>query len=220
MDIGRSVNDALNVYKKNWLVLVLAAILFDVLCIVSLLILAGPLCGGFSKMTLSALRREDRVVHLGEMFGCFNQFGRLVGLFFVGFICILLGLALCVIPGILLSTIWLFPFFLAVDRNMTVFQSLRVSQNVVIRKGCGVNLIVVLIVFGLCIIPCAIPYLGIVIAWFLTPIAWLIEASAYIQQVDEDDGALADLFSETTSLPDAAGPASQRPNHHSEESRT
>ena len=208
MDVGRCVNDAVEVYKKNWLVLVLAAVILDALCIMTLLILAGPLCGGFSRMTLNALRREDRVVNLGDLFGCFNNFGRLVGMFFFTFIAVLLGTVLCIIPGFALSTIWLFVFFLAVDRDMGVFQSLGVSQNIVSRKGLGVNLLVVLIVFGISIIPTAIPYLGIVLAWFLIPIAWLIEASAYIQQVDEDDGSLDDLFPEDAPALNESGDSS------------
>jgi hypothetical protein len=203
MNIGRCVNDAIEVYKKNWLVLVLASIILNVLMLVTLLILAGPLCGGFSKMTLNALRREDRTVNLGDLFGCFDRFFGLLGMFFFTFIAILLGFVLCIVPGFALMTIWLFCFFLLVDRDMGVFESLGVSQNIVSRKGLGVNLLVVLIVFGISILPEAIPYVGIVIGWFLMPIAWLIEASAYVQQVDEDDGSLADLFSETDLSPEA-----------------
>ncbi len=95
-----------------------------------------------------------------------------------------------------------FVFYLAVDRDMGVFQSLGASQNIVSRKGLGGNLLVALIVIGISIIPLAIPYAGIIVGWFLMPIAWLIEASAYIQQVDEDDGSLADLFPESSLPPE------------------
>lgn len=79
MDIGRCVNDAIDVYKKNWLVLVLAALILDVLILVTVLILAGPLSGGVAKMSLNALRREDKSVDLGDLFGCFNRFFGLLG---------------------------------------------------------------------------------------------------------------------------------------------
>ncbi len=195
MDIGRCMNDAVDVYKKNWLVLVLAAIIVDVLIVVTLLILAGPLSGGFSKMVLNAMRRADKTVNLGDLFGSFHRFCGLLGLFFLCLIAVFVGLALLVIPGIALMTIWLFPFYLIVDKDMRVFQSLGVSQNIVTRKGLGANLLLVIITLVL-ILPSFIPYLGIMLAWFLTPITWLMCASAYVQQVDEDDGTLADLFPE------------------------
>ena len=60
MDIGRGVNDSVDVYKKNLAQLVVAAFLFDVLSLLSLSILMGPLAGGWCLMTVNALRREDR----------------------------------------------------------------------------------------------------------------------------------------------------------------
>lgn len=202
LDIGRCVNDAVEVYKKNWLVLVLAAIIFDVLSLITLLILAGPLSGGYAKMVLNAHRREDRTVDMGDLFRCFDRFGRLVGLFFLTFLAVLLGCALLIIPGIALMTIWLFPVYLVVDRDLRLFESLGVSQNIVSRKGLGGNLLLVIITTIICIVPSFIPYIGFVVAWFVTPIAWLMTASAYIQEVDEDDGALADLFPQTTLPPE------------------
>jgi hypothetical protein len=161
--------------------------------ICTVFILAGPLSGGFSRMTLNALRREDKTVDMGDLFRCFNRFGRLFGLFFISFIAILIGWALFIVPGIALMTIWLFPFLLVVDKDLGMFQSLGVSQNIVTRKGLGANLLLVIITLVL-ILPAFIPYLGFLLGWFLTPITWLMCASAYVQQVDEDDGMLADLF--------------------------
>lgn len=43
----------------------------------------------------------------------------------------------------------------------------------------------VIIVFAITLAPSAIPYVGFILGWFLMPIAWLIEASAYLQEVDE-----------------------------------
>ena len=43
----------------------------------------------------------------------------------------------------------------------------------------------VLLVPSFSLVPSMIPYVGVVIGWFVMPIAWLIEASAYLQEVDE-----------------------------------
>ena len=194
MDIGRCFNEALEVYKKNLLPLVLGALLLEVLIALSLTILAGPLIGGWSLMTINALRRPDKRVELGDMFGAFNQFFTLAGLFYLTLIPVLLGVALCIVPGLLLMTIWLFAYFLIVDRTEGVFSSLLLSQRLVSLSGFGNCFLLVVIVVAISLAPSAIPYVGVVVAWFLMPIAWLLEASAYLQVVDESPSALDDAL--------------------------
>ena len=185
MDIGRCFNEALDVYKRNLWQLVLGALLFEVLSLVSLTILIGPLAGGWALMAVNALRRPDRRVELGDMFRAFNRFFTLAGMFYLTMLPILLGMVLFVVPGLLLMTLWLFAFFLIVDRQEGVFSSLAISQKLVTRSGFGNYLLLVIIVFAISLAPSAIPYVGSVLGWFLLPIAWLIEASAYLQEVDE-----------------------------------
>src|SRR5438132_10914820 len=86
LDIGRCFNEAIEVYKKNFLPLFLAAILFDVLSVLTLLVLSGPLAGGICLMTLKALRQRDRAVELGDLFGTFGKFLPLLELFFLTFV--------------------------------------------------------------------------------------------------------------------------------------
>ncbi len=194
MDIGRCFNEALEVYKKNLWTLVLGALLLEVLITLSLTILAGPLIGGWSLMTINALRRPDKRVELGDMFGAFNQFLTLAGLFYLTLLPLLLGIILCIIPGLLLMTIWLFASFLIVDRKEGVFSSLSLSQKIVTHSNFGNYLLLVIIVLAISIAPSAIPYVGVVVAWFLMPIAWLLEASAYLQVVDESPSPLDDVL--------------------------
>ncbi len=185
MDIGRCFNEALEVYKKNLAQLVVGAFLFELLSLLSLTILIGPLAGGWALMTINALRRPDKHVDLADMFRAFNRFFSLLGMFYLTFIPILIGLLLLLVPGLLLMTIWIFSFFLIVDREEGVFSSLSTSHEMVKRSGYGNYVLLVIIVFAISLAPSAIPYVGFILGWFLTPIAWLIEASAYLQEVDE-----------------------------------
>jgi uncharacterized membrane protein len=98
---------------------------------------------------------------------------------------VLLGTILCLVPGLLLMAVWLFASFLVVDRKEGVFSSLSLSQQLVTRSGFGNYLLLVIIVFAISLAPSAIPYVGFILGWFLMPIAWLLEASAYLQEVDE-----------------------------------
>ncbi len=185
MDIGRCFNEALEVYKRNLAQLVVAAFVFDFLSLVSLTILMGPLMGGWCLMTVNAIRRKDKFVDLGDLFRGFGKFFSLFGLLYVGAIPILVGLVLGIVPGVLLMTIWIFCFFLVVDRDEGIFSSLGLSKRIVTASGLGNYLLLVIIVTAISIAPCAIPYVGFIIGWFLMPIAMLVEAAAYVQEVDE-----------------------------------
>jgi len=180
----------LEVYKKNLWQLVLGAILFEVLSLLSLTIMIGPLAGGWCLLTINALRRPDKRVELGDMFGVFNQFFPLAGLFYLTFIPILMGIILCVVPGMILMTLWLFTFFLIVDRKEGVFSSLKISQEMVARSF-GNYVVLVIVVTAISLAPSMIPYVGFIFGWFLMPLAWLIEASAYLQEVDGQKPAAA-----------------------------
>jgi hypothetical protein len=194
MDLGRCLNDAIAVYKRNWLVLVLAMIVYELLSLVTLFILCGPLSGGLCVMMLRALARPDKSADLGDLFAAFNRFWRLLGMFWITTLATLAGTLLCVVPGIALSTIWLFCYFLAVDKDLGLWRSLGASQGIVTRKGLGANLLLCLIFIGIYLVPTAIPVLGLFLGWFVAPLAWLMVASGYVQQVHEDQGELADVL--------------------------
>jgi len=199
ISIGRCFDDALAVYQRNFLALFLAAILVDILTALTLLILAGPLFGGVCLMTMRGLRGER--VRLGELFGAFHQFWPLLGLFFLTFIAILAGLVFLIMPGLILATLWLYPFYLVVDKQMGVFESLGESTRLVVNGGFWRHFGLVALGLALAIGPEFIPVVGIVIGLLLSPLGWLIVASAYIQLVDPERTPAAELASEPAEPP-------------------
>ena len=190
MNIGRCFNEAIEVYKRNFVQLVVAAFLFELLTLVSLTLLAGPLAGGFALMTLNAIRRDDKYADLGDLFRGFRRFFSLVGLFYLTLIPIMFGLLLLLVPGILLMSIWIFCSFLVIDRDLGVVDSIGTSTQMVQRSGLGNYFLLVIIILALSMAPSAIPFLGILLGWFLMPLAWLLEASAYSQEVDAEEYAV------------------------------
>jgi predicted Ser/Thr protein kinase len=194
LDLDRCFREAIAVYKKNLLILVLAAFLFHVLSLFSVFVLCGPLLGGICLMTIRAMRREDKRVDLGDLFGMFGRFWPFVGIFFLTAPAVCLGFVFCLAPGFALAALWLFSFYLMVDADVGVFRGLRASQTIVARKGFGPNLLLFVIAAALELGPKLVPGVGLLIGWFVTPLAWLMVTSAYIQQVHEDDGTLRDLF--------------------------
>lgn len=185
LDLGRCLNEAMDVYRKNFLTFVLAVILFDLLALCSLFVLAGPLIGGMILMCLNTLRDPEHKATLGDLFGTFNRFGAFVAFFFLTLIPVLLGYALLIIPGILLTTVWLFPAHLMVDRQMGVIDALRTSWRIVIARGFWINAAATFLITVLFLGPMLIPYVGALAGWLLAPLAWLINTSAYVQEVNE-----------------------------------
>lgn len=185
LDLGRCLNDAIDVYRNNFLTFVLAVILFDLLALCSLFVLAGPLIGGMILMCLNAMRDPEHKAQFGDLFGTFNRFGAFVALFFLTLIPILLGYALLIVPGILLSAVWLFPGHLMVDRHMGVIEALRTSWRIVIARGFWINAAAAFLITVLFLGPMLIPYVGAIAGWLLAPLAWLINTSAYVQEVKE-----------------------------------
>ncbi len=178
------MNDAMEVYKRNFLTFLLAGILFDLLALCSLFVLAGPLAGGMVLMCLNAMRDPEHKAKLGDLFGMFRRFGPFVALFFLMAIPVLLGYALLIIPGVLLSAVWLFPWHLMVDRHMAVIDALRTSWRIVIARGFWINLAAAALI-SVIFAAALIPYVGAIAGWLLAPLAWLINTSAYVQEVKE-----------------------------------
>jgi hypothetical protein len=185
LDIARCFNDAMDVYRENFFTFFLAAILFDLLSIATLMILGGPMWGGIVLMSLRSMTDRAHRARLGDMFGAFDRFGPLVAIFFITSIAQLAGFALFLLPGLLIAAMWLFPTFLMVDQNLGVIESLSASWRIVRNRGIGINLAAACIITVLEAVPCFIPYVGWLVAWFVTPLAWLIVTSAYIQEVRE-----------------------------------
>jgi uncharacterized membrane protein len=185
LDLGRCLNEALDVYKRNFLTFLLAAVLFSLMSLFSLFVLAGPLWGGVVLMTLNAMRHPDRKADIGDLFRAFDRFGELVALFFITTIPILVGYLMFIVPGVILSALLLFPTYLLIDQRMNVGDALTTSVRLVLRRGLWVNVLAAFVIAVLCIGSAIFPYIGLIIGWLLTPLAWMVNTSAYVQEVRE-----------------------------------
>jgi hypothetical protein len=182
LDLGRCFAEAAEVYRRNLWPLVGAALLFDLLSLVTLFVLAGPLCGGWCVLTLNALSRPDRKVDFGLLFAATDRFATLLLLFVVTTLAELAGLALLILPGLLLMTVWMFPFHLVVDRNLGAAAAMGTSARIVMRRGLGPNFTLAAMVLLMNVVPLLIPYVGWVVGWFLTPLSWLVVSAAYMSR--------------------------------------
>lgn len=187
LDINKCFTDALEVYKVNILMLLLSVLLFQVISLFTLLILAGPLFGGYCLMTMNAMRREDKKIELNDMFKMFTKFGPLLGLFFLQGLAVFTGLILLIIPGIILMTMWLYTYFIMVDQDKGVIDSLKASWKLVTDRGFWINLALAVIYILLSGLSGQIPVIGWVVSLFVVPFAILLITSAYLQQISHTE---------------------------------
>ena len=88
------------------------------------------LTAGLFKYYLKLIRGQP--AEIGDAFAGFSSaFGRLVLLSFVSGLLSLLGLALCVLPGIYLVISWTFAIPLVIDRGMGFWEAMEFSRKVV-----------------------------------------------------------------------------------------
>ncbi len=191
--IGTFFNEALEMYRQNFLVLVLGALISHALMIVSLLILAGPIFGGYMFMCIKACRKPDHKAELGDLFAGFKQFWPLLGLFFLTTVCELIGMALLIIPGLLLFTIWFYCFELMVDRKLGVFESMRQSKAMVMENGFGLHFVLTCLILAMDFGASFVPYVGEALSLFMTPLTCMICVSAYLHICDRSPENLAPL---------------------------
>jgi hypothetical protein len=85
---------------------------------------------GLFKYYLRLIRGESATI--GDAFSGFGpSFGQLVLLSLVQMVLILIGYALCLIPGIYLAVAWYFSIPLVIDKRMNFWEALKLSRKLV-----------------------------------------------------------------------------------------
>jgi hypothetical protein len=190
-EYGRVVGDAAALYGQNIVPLLLASLVYALLLTGSLFVLIGPLTGGVAVMLLAAVERPDHKVDVGDMFRAFGQFWPLTGAAVILTVCSLLGAALCLVPGIVINTLWGFAILGIVDKKMGVFEALRSSAGIVLAPGrFGTNFLLTGTEWIVVIAASFIPYVGVVFSIVLAPLMWLIWVLAYVRQTRGAEAAV------------------------------
>jgi hypothetical protein len=183
LDIGKCFADAWSVYKVNILMVLLATIIFQLISLFTVLILSGPIFGGYCLMMINAMRKQDKKVELNDMFKlCGSKFGPLLGLFFLQVVAMFAGFLLLVVPGVLLMTMWMYSYFMMVDRDKGILDSMKGSWHMVKDNGFWINLSLAIIYIILTGASNQIPVVGWAINIIMVPFAVLLITSGYMQQ--------------------------------------
>jgi hypothetical protein len=190
LNIERCFKDALEAYKQHWQMLVVLNIILGLLVFVTLGILAGPLSAGYVFVLIELIRKKKEKVEISDLFKFFNRFWPLVGLFFLHLVIILGGAILLIIPGIIFSIMLLYVFHLAADKGLSSQEAIKRSWKIVSTKGFWLNFAIAALSGIIMMFVQMVPFLGYILGFFVAPFTASLIASAYIQQVDEDQQEL------------------------------
>ena len=96
------------------------------------LVLVGPLMLGMYKMTRAAIRGEN--VEFGDLFSGFPKFlpTFLASLLITIFSCI--GMIFCIVPGILVSILYLPTYLFILDDNLDFWNAMEASRRMVMNN--------------------------------------------------------------------------------------
>lgn len=96
------------------------------------LILAGPLTAGFFYIILNRIRGKD--FYIGDIAKGFEVFVAAVLADILISVFIGIGFAFLIIPGIIVSAIYMFAFPLIIEKKMDFWQAMETSRKVVTRN--------------------------------------------------------------------------------------
>ena len=137
---GEWMENGFNLYKNNFVILVLASLVAGVLSVVTMFILAGPMFAGFLLITIALFDKQEPKPEVGDLFKGFDFFLNSFLFVFVWGIALiivsfLLGLVPCVGQLAALFIVYaaqaflMFGLFLIVDKNMEFWPASMESVN-------------------------------------------------------------------------------------------
>jgi len=191
MNFQSYLEDTYRIIKEEPLVLILGGFIVQLLTILSMGILAGPIMGGYFLLIIYYLRNNKKP-SFNDIFSGLQQFGRLFPYFLVLLIT-LIGFMLLILPGFLFATWWLYVLPLMVDRKVSYSEAMRLSMNKVNETGFFMHFVFLLLITVIPMVllnflSTVIPFL-FVLKILLPPFQAGCLASLYIDQFGRAESA-------------------------------
>ena len=142
MNYEKAVNKAVDVYKENWVIFAVSTLVVFALGMLTLGLLFGPLMAGLASMFLKA--KEGKKPVFNDLFRYNSKF---IGMAIMGLligILVCLGLALLILPGLLLMTLWMYSIYAMAFGDKGIIDSMRSSWNMVIKNSIWQHLVILL----------------------------------------------------------------------------
>jgi membrane-anchored glycerophosphoryl diester phosphodiesterase (GDPDase) len=186
MDFQGYLENSWKMLKKRPLFFILGGLMTQLLTMLSMSLLAGPLMGAY-LMTMVLYLRQGRLPEFNDLFAGLPRTRELFSFFFL-ILLIVLGFMLMVLPGIVFATWWIYTLPLMADRRMRLGEAMRESLRKVTEKGFFIHLIFLLMItlvpiLIINVLAAMIPLL-LVLKVLLPPIQTACIAGLYLEQFE------------------------------------
>lgn len=160
------------VFRLNWLPMILASLVVTVGSI--LIITAPPLLFGYYLMSIKILERKK--VSTMDVLEGFNYFFRSWGIVLLTGIITVIGYVLLVVPGIILSILFMFTMPLSAKKNLGVVDSVK-SSYALAKKNFWFSALLLLILFAINVVANFFPILYL----FTLPLTYIAATEASLK---------------------------------------
>jgi len=200
MNFQAYLEDTYRIIKEEPVILILGGLVVQLLTILSMGILAGPLLGGYFLLIVFYLR-DGKKPAFNDIFSGLQQFGNLFPYFLV-LLLIFFGFMLFIIPGLIMATLWLYVLPLMVDKRISFSDAMRLSRNKVNETGFLMHFVFLLLISVIPImllnfLSAMMPFLFVLKILLLPPFQAGCLASLYIDQFKEIEEKAEDNQEET-----------------------
>jgi uncharacterized membrane protein len=141
MDFADLLKSSWDHFMKDIVNLALFTLLGTVLCL-TIVLIPSVTRGWFVEIL--AFVRNERSPSFDALW-CFDDYIKIVLLIVIGGGLISLGYMLFVVPGVILSVIWMYAMFYIVDKDMGFIEALGASKDAVMSTGFLTHLVVFLV---------------------------------------------------------------------------
>jgi hypothetical protein len=179
MDFSRLFKTTFDQFVKGIVKLILFTLVGCLLCFT--IVLIPTVMGGLIRGMLRYVR-EGIEPEFDELW-CFDDFLQILWLVVLGGIAIAIGLALLVIPGLVLTVWWMYALFFIVDRKMTFIQAMEASRRLVTESGFWNHLVVLLVMAVLNSLGSGLAGLGTLLT---APFGLVLLTNAYLSSTREN----------------------------------
>lgn len=179
INISKWITDGWDLVMKDFNQFILLSLVYIVLLIVASttfivgLILAGPLTTGFFYIIFNRIRGKE--IYIGDLAKGFNVFVAAVLADILISVFISVGFLFLIVPGIVISALYMFALPLIIEKNMDFWQAMETSRKVVSRNIFELSAFI-LVLYILLFIGVLLLLVGFVVA---LPIVFAAIAYAY-----------------------------------------
>ena len=173
MDFNRLFKATFDQFVKGIVKLILFTLVGCLLCFT--IVLIPTVMGGLTRGVLRYVR-EGIEPEFDELWR-FDDYFQILLLLILGGIAIAIGLALLIVPGVVLMVWWMYALFFIVDRKMTFSQAMGASKRLVTESGFWNHLVVLLVMAVLNSLGSGLAGLGTL---FTAPFGLVLLANAYL----------------------------------------